>query len=217
MKEKSNSAVSIIGGADGPTSVFIAGRTGKKPLRMRFWDYIHQCKRHKIEKKMIAMPHTLQEVAYYAMEKHSAVEISTSKTKYIKKRKLAKEGLVIKHKPELLGDMLDIEIPTHYDENAIKALNQQIQARNERIAEISYSEIPMDFHVYEVRKEKDTLDIDIDYKWNIFAVSYGGGGKKTMKQFHKIAKDLYIYYGVTEDDIRNKTERYSSLVAILSM
>ena len=33
MKEKSKSEVSIIGGADGPTSIFIAGRTRKKPLK----------------------------------------------------------------------------------------------------------------------------------------------------------------------------------------
>ena len=31
MKEKSKSEVSIIGGADGPTSIFIVGRTQKKP------------------------------------------------------------------------------------------------------------------------------------------------------------------------------------------
>ena len=29
-------------------------------------------------------------------------------------------------------------------------------------------------------------------------------------------KDLYSYYGVTEEDIINKTERYSSLVTSLS-
>lgn len=217
MKEKSNSSVSVIGGADGPTSVFIVGRTKKKPLRMRFWDYIHQRKRNRVEKKIVAMPHTLQEVAHYAMEKYSAVEVPASGIKYIEKRRSAKEGLIIKYKPELLGDMLNIEIPTHYDEDAIKVLNQQIQERNKRIAEIPDSEILMEFHVYEVRKGGDTLDIDMDYKWNIFAVSYGGGGKKAMKQLQKIAKELYLYYGVTEEDIRNKTERYSCLVAILSM
>lgn len=99
----------------------------------------------------------------------------------------------------------------------MKKENQQIQVRNERIAEIPDSEIPMDLHVYEVRKDQDTLDIDMDYKWNIFAVSYGGSSKKAMKQFQKIAKELYIYYGVTKEDIRNKTERYLNLVAILSM
>lgn len=217
MNKKDESAVSVIGGADGPTSVFIVGRTGKKSFRMRLRDYIHQCKRHRVEKKIVAMSHTLQEVAHYAMEKYSAVEVPASDIKYIEKRKSAKEGLIIKYRPELLGDMLNVQITTQYDENAIKALNQQIQARNERIAEIPDSEIPMDFHVYEVRKDQDSLDIDMDYKWNIFAVSYGGGTKKAMKQFQKIAKELYLYYGVTEEDIRNKTERYSHLVAILSM
>ena len=37
-----------------------------------------------------------------------------------------------------------------------------------------------------------------------------------MKKFKKIARDLYSYYGVTEEDIINKTERYSSLVTSLS-
>ena len=42
------------------------------------------------------------------------------------------------------------------------------------------------------------------------------GNKKVMKQFEKISKDLYIYYGVSEDDIKKKTERYLSLVTALS-
>ena len=54
-----------------------------------------------------------------------------------------------------------------------------------------------------------------DYIWNIFAISYSGN-KKVMKQFQKISKDLYIFYGVSEDDIKKKTERYLSLVTALS-
>ena len=56
---------------------------------------------------------------------------------------------------------------------------------------------------------------EIDYIWNIFGISYYGN-KKVMKQFEKISKDLYIYYGVSEDDIKKKTERYLSLVTALS-
>lgn len=52
MNKKDESAVSVIGGADGPTSVFIVGRTGKKSFRMRFRDYIHRYKRHRVEKKI---------------------------------------------------------------------------------------------------------------------------------------------------------------------
>ena len=34
--------------------------------------------------------------------------------------------------------------------------------------------------------------------------------------FKKIARDLYCYYGVSEEDIKNRTKRYSSLVTELS-
>ena len=59
------------------------------------------------------------------------------------------------------------------------------------------------------------LEMEIDYTWNIFGMSYSGN-KAVMKKFKKIARDLYSYYGVAEEDIINKTERYSSLVTSLS-
>lgn len=46
MRTKSTGAVSIIGGADGPTSVFIAGRSQKQPLKIRIRQAIY---RHKPE------------------------------------------------------------------------------------------------------------------------------------------------------------------------
>ncbi len=38
-----------------------------------------------------------------------------------------------------------------------------------------------------------------------------------MRKFRKIAKDLYRYYGVSGKDIAEKTERYYSLLGVLSM
>ena len=35
MEQKSKNGVSIIGGADGPTSIFIAGPSEKQPLKVR--------------------------------------------------------------------------------------------------------------------------------------------------------------------------------------
>ena len=60
----------------------------------------------------------------------------------------------------------------------------------------------------------ETASVDREYTWNIFGMSYSGN-KAVMKNFKKIARDLYGYYGVTEEDIINKTERYSSLVTSL--
>ena len=47
MKQKSKNGVSIIGGADGPTSVFIAGHSKKQPLKLRIKNSIYRYKRKK--------------------------------------------------------------------------------------------------------------------------------------------------------------------------
>ena len=83
------------------------------------------------------------------------------------------------------------------------------------IAEMPDDIIPMNFHLYEIRIGDDVLEVEIDYIWNIFGISYSGN-RKVMKKIEKISKDLYLYYSVSEDDIKKRTERYSSLVATLS-
>ena len=69
--------------------------------------------------------------------------------------------------------------------------------------------------LYKIEINDNFLEVEIDYTWNIFGMSYSGN-KAVMKKLKKIARDLYSYYGVTEEDIRNKTKRYSSLVTNLS-
>ena len=55
MKEKSKSEVSIIGGADGPTSIFIAGRTRKKPLKVRIRNIIYRYRRKIVDRQYNAL------------------------------------------------------------------------------------------------------------------------------------------------------------------
>ena len=59
MKNKRKSSVSIIGGADGPTSIFIAGKSDKRPLKVRIKNAIYKCKRKRVEKRIVAGSHTL--------------------------------------------------------------------------------------------------------------------------------------------------------------
>ena len=121
-------------------------------------------------------------------------ETAPGDREYIEQIKCLKESLILQHKPELLGEM---------------------KTRSEMIAEMPDSIIPMDFHLYKIEINDNFLEMEIDYTWNIFGMSYSGN-KAVMKKFKKIARDLYSYYGVTEEDIINKTERYSSLVTSLS-
>jgi len=73
----------------------------------------------------------------------------------------------------------------------------------------------MDYHLYEIQKDGGRVELEIDYVWNEFSISYSGR-KNSMKQVKKIAQDLVMYYGVTEEDIQNRTERYRLLHATLS-
>ncbi len=215
MKEKSVSAISIIGGSDGPTSVFLTGRTGKRPLKIRIRNYFYKYKRKRIAKKIVPGAHSLEEVVAYAKNKYSAVEIDTTQNNYTEQRKSLKESLIITHKPKLLADMKDVPKPTDYTEESVREFFNQIQTRSEMISQIPDEEMPMDFHVYEIRLDDGRMEMEIDYIWDIFGISYSGS-KNVMKELRKIACDLYLYYGVTKEDIENNTKRYSSLLTTLS-
>ena len=147
MTERHAESVAVIGGADGPTSVFVTGKKTKKTLKHRIKLFIRKCKRNRAEKKITAGTHTADEVVAYAVKKYSAVESDS--------------GCIIKT-----------------DENC--------------------------------------FEIDIDREKELFGVSFSGN-KKAMKDFRKIAVDLYLYYGVSEKDIIEKSERYLSLLTVLSM
>lgn len=215
MKGKSKSGVSIIGGADGPTSIFIAGRAQKRPLKVRIRSILYRFKRKRAEKKVVAGEHTLDELVQYAKNSYNLIETNSSERKYIEQQNNLKESLILQHKPEILGEMKDIPKPNIYNEKSIREYLYKIEARREMIDEMPDNVIPMNFHLYEIRIGDDSLEMNIDYIWNILAISYSGN-KKVMKQFQKISKDLYIFYGVSEDDIKKKTERYLSLVTALS-
>ena len=75
MEQKSKNGVSIIGGADGPTSIFIAGPSEKQPLKVRIKNSIYRYKRKKVEKTIVANPHSLSETVQYAKEKYGFATI----------------------------------------------------------------------------------------------------------------------------------------------
>ena len=212
---KSKREVSIIGGADGPTSVFVAGKSAKQPLKIRIRNAIYRYKRKKVEKTIVANTHTLAEVVQYAKNNYELTETPPTEREYIEQKESLKEGLILQYKPEVLGSMKDIPKPDISNEASVQEYFCKIKTRSEMIAKMSDSTIATDFHLYKIRIDDSFLDIGVDYIWDIFGISYSGN-KKVMKQFENISKELYSYYGVSEDDIKNNTKRYSSLVTILS-
>lgn len=155
-EHKHAETVAIIGGADGPTSVLIAGKNRKLPLRVRVQKCIYKYRRRKAAKRIVAGGRTLEELVAYAVSTYGAVP-------------------------------------------AEKVPEEQPASR-----------------MYVISVGNNRLDLEIDDTRETFSVSYSGN-KKAMKQFHSMVKDLYLYYGVSEADICQKTERYYILLSVLSV
>lgn len=216
MIEKSARAVSVIGGADGPTSIFIAGKTKKLSLKLWIKNRYYQHKRGKVAKKIIPNSHSLQEVIQYIQDAYGAVEVSKESHNYREQYKDLKASLILQHKPELLGELAEIKRPTDCDEKSFRDFFEQAELRSQKAISIPEELFSMDFHVYEIMvPDVGRIEFGIDTKWDIFGDSYSGS-KKGMKELEKISKDVHMYYGVTAEDIRDKTKRYSVLLTVLS-
>ncbi len=207
---KSAGSVSIIGGADGPTSIFIAGKGGKVKLTTRIQNHFRKIKRSRIKKRITANHHTLEEVVEWLKREHGAVEVSKQSHSYLEQKKSLKASLIIRHRPDLLGELINLEPPDGEDVEALKAFCEKIQERCDRAAEIADDIFPIDFHIYEIKwTENDRMRIGVETVWQVLDGSFSGE-KKTMKQLRKLYKKIYLYYGVTAEDIKDETERYKS-------
>ena len=212
---KGTGGISIIGGADGPTSFFIAGKGGKVKLSTRIQNYFRKIKRNRIKKQITANPHTLEEVVEWLKREYGAVEVSQQSFNYLEQRKCLKASLIMRHRPDLLGELMDLETPEREDMEALKAFWEKIQERDRRAEEIADDIFPLEFHIYEIIwPENGRIQIGVETVWQMIDGSCSGD-KKTMKQLRKLFKKIYLYYGVTAEDIKNETERYNCLLSIL--
>ncbi len=104
---KGAGSVSIIGGADGPTSFFIAGKGGKMKFTIRIQNYFRKLKRNRIKRRITVNPHTIEEVVELLKREYGAVEVSQQSYNYLEQKKSLKTSLVMCHRPDLLGGGVD--------------------------------------------------------------------------------------------------------------
>ena len=212
---KGEGSVSVIGGADGPASIFIAGKSGKVKLTTRIQNYFRKLKRNRVKKRITANPHTLEEVVELMKREYGAEEVSQQTFNYQEQRKCLKASLVMRHRPDSLGELMDLELPKRDDVETLKTFFEQIQKREKIAAEIADDIFPLDFHIYEIKCPKNCMmQIGVETIWQVLDGSFSGD-KGTMKEMKKLFREIYLYYGVTAEDIKNETERYKSLLAAL--
>lgn len=214
--KKATSSVSIIGGADGPTSVFVAEPNENQGIIERIKKNSYRRKRNKAEKGIEADPHTLEEVTAYLIEEYGAKELSSRSDQYEEARSNLKESLILEHRPELLGDLQEVAPPDPTSEESVLTFLEKMEERSQIAREVSDEEIPMDFHIYIIRiPEGGEIEFILEHNFVHLSCSFSGS-KKATKILERLCQDVYLYYGVTQEDIENQSERYSSLVTILT-
>ncbi|MBD5542184.1 MAG: hypothetical protein HDR00_13545 [Lachnospiraceae bacterium] len=214
-------AVSIIRGNDGPTSVFIAGKSVNQNIfaRMKtaYQKKRHQRKRAAAIKSIKSEPHTLDEVIDYIIKQYGAVEPDQNSYQVKEGYRNVKGALVERHAPHLLGTPLRELRPKDFsDEKAVEEYLRLCEEYQKKAAEISEEIFPMDYHLYVIKIENvGEIQVEIEKNHRFFGAGFSGApGKK--KHLDKILKDIYSYYGVTKEDIASNTDRMKSLVAVLS-
>lgn len=202
--------MSIIGGADGPTSIFIAKKSNNKIKKI-------EDRRNKIINQLPIDPHSVSQLIEYIAYQYSARKANEEENSYKFAFQNIKSQLVLKYKPELVMTPQPDKLGNYINKKKVEQYFHQIEQRNLEAANVRKEEFEINFEQYIIQVNKDEhkgmIQIDVEYNYNYFAVSYSG--QEESLEYMKIVCDLYKYYGVSKEDIVNRTDRLMNLVCCL--
>ena len=207
--------MAMIGKSDGPTAVTVIKRNSKLTLKQKLEKCKYKIKRAYVEHTIKAKGHSLDEVIDYIINKHGFVEIDNDEVRF--EHDEMRASFIMQYAPELLGEYATMPRLKSESKEDIQAHIREFQERQQRAMEIPIEKFDIDVHKFQISFEdiNDNMYIIVEKR---FAYIGGGvsGDKKVMRRFHRIFKDVHRYYGVTAEDIKNKTKRYEQVVRTLS-
>ncbi len=211
---KKNENITIISGSDGPTSVFLAGSNHKPNIKQRLYK-----KRFELCKKWHALwikpnPHTIEEVVEYIRTKYDFIEVSKNSKKYQRLYNELRSSFIMQYEPHLLGEYANLPELTDHSESAIKEFLEKMQLRQQKANEVPEELFSLDCYFFEKQENDLHMEIQLESRFGYIG---GGGSGKNLSKYHKIYKDVYRYYGVSENDIKNHTKRYEDLLRTLAL
>ncbi len=215
--KKAADSVSIIGGNDGPTSVFIAGRShSKRNLRQNIRRFLYEVRKLWIVRSLKADPHSLEQVAGYIVSELGFTETDRTQPEYATEYFQMRASFIMLYKPELLGDLAEVSAPENHDAESIKLFMERMEQRQKAAENVPPDIFDIDLHIYEKNDGKNYSKIIIEKNYGYIGGSASGVKKGFTKEFDKTFRKVYQYYGVTQKDIDNNTERYTELVKTLA-
>lgn len=212
--EKNASATSVIGKADGATSVCLIKRDAELTLKQKIQRFRYQIKRAHVERTLKPGAHTMDEVMEYLVNVHGFAELDKEEIK--EEYEEMRASFLVQHAPELLGEYAKLPKLKSESREDLLAYVRQAQERTEKAKEIPATEFDIDFHRFQISFDDSNDNIHFLIEKRFGYIGGGASGnKKILKRFHKLDKDIHRYYGVTEEDIRMKSQRYKDVVRAL--
>ena len=205
----------MIGKSDGSTAVTVIKRNSKLTWKQKLEKCKYKIKRAYVEHTIKAKGHSLDEVIDYIVNVFGFVELDKDEVRF--ERDGLRASFIMQYAPQLLGEYATMPRLKSESKEDIEAHIKQFQVRQQRAMEVPVSEFDIDFHKFQISYEdiNDNMYIIVEKR---FAYIGGGvsGDKKVMRRFHRIFKDVYRYYGVTAEDIENKSKRYEQVIRALT-
>lgn len=215
--EKTSGSVSVIGGSDGPTSVFVLSKGKKKTLKQKWQSKCLKRRKKRWERKIKPGTHTMDEVAAYIKEKYGFEEISKDSKEYQKEYTELRTSFIMQYEPELLGEYAKVPELKSHDEEAVKELFAELERRRCLAAEIPEEKFAINLRMFRKTEGENVMHMELESRFE--HISGGYSGPKTGKRnwFYKMYRDIYLFYGVTGEDIEKRSKRYETLLTTLAM
>ena len=215
---KHAAGIGIIGGSDGPTSIFMAGKRRFSLRLMRRRRLIAR-----IRRRVKPEPHTVEELIAYIEKKYGARRLAEDSISFKEQYRCARAALVMQERPELLKLPVP-EFPSverkNPDRKALEDYFARVEARQKEAEAIPDSEVPMDFAIYRiVLKEKGkaggSLEVTTEKLRQTAGVSFSYRNKKQGERAKAISRDIYRYFGFSAQDAQEGSVRFLSFVTAL--
>lgn len=169
--KKSSSAVSVIGGADGPTSIFFK-KNAKLTLKQKIQRSKNKIKRFYVDKTLSCESHSLDEVIEYIVNRYGFAEVDKDAEEFPEEYQQMRASFIIQYAPELLGESTACPKLKSESPKDVEAYIRQSEERMQRAMEIPSTEFDIDFHKFKKAFDdiNDTMYIVIEKNMHILAV-----------------------------------------------
>ncbi|WP_343250499.1 hypothetical protein [Diplocloster hominis] len=217
--KKGAGSISIIGGADGPTSVFVAG-TVKSKKKADKKNQEQERRVQEIIEQIVPGKRNMEEVCEYLITELGAQESELTRGR----RECMKFNILCRYFPEILPPMP--EIKGRHTQARAKQWAEECRIRHEKIQDYPEESLDLDMHLFElplvVKGERiGCFYVELERNTGYLSCSwnYDIGDRKTEQRDIKEAGDRLMtgimrFRGLAQEDIDNRTQDFWSYISM---